>query len=113
VIYNTGSIVIIPFPFTDKATTKKRPAVVVSNPSYQKRTNHVVLMMITSSKQSAWALDTPITDLTLAGLPTPCLIRQKIFTLDERLILAEKGKLSATDFEQLQKNSQQLGTIGL
>jgi mRNA interferase MazF len=70
-------------------------------------------MMITSSKQSAWALDTPITDLTLAGLPTPCLIRQKIFTLDERLILQEKGKLSIVDFEQLQKNSQQLGTIGL
>jgi mRNA interferase MazF len=28
--YNFGDIVLVPFPFTDQSTVKKRPAVIVS-----------------------------------------------------------------------------------
>ncbi len=32
--YEFGDVVLVPFPFTDQTTTKKRPAVVVSSLSY-------------------------------------------------------------------------------
>ncbi|MFN6463580.1 MAG: type II toxin-antitoxin system PemK/MazF family toxin [Nostoc sp. DedVER02] len=31
--YEFGDVVLVPFPFTDQTTTKKRPAVVVSSNS--------------------------------------------------------------------------------
>ncbi len=106
--YKAGSVVIVPFPFTDKHTTKKRPAVVINTAGYQEQTHHVLLMMITSAKQSAWAFDTPLMDLASAGLPQPCIIRQKWFTLDEQLIIREEGHLSSADWEVLMHQTHQV-----
>lgn len=53
--------------------------------------------MITSARQSSWPLDWPLVDLKAAGLPQPCLVRFKLFTLDERLVLGELGALAPTD----------------
>lgn len=35
-IYNFADVVLVPFPFTDQRTTKKRPAVVVSTGAYHR-----------------------------------------------------------------------------
>jgi mRNA interferase MazF len=32
--YERGDIVLVPFPFSDQTTTKKRPAVVISSSRY-------------------------------------------------------------------------------
>ena len=34
--YNFGDIVLVPFPFTDQSTVKKRPAVIVSSDAYNR-----------------------------------------------------------------------------
>ncbi|MCP9914759.1 type II toxin-antitoxin system PemK/MazF family toxin [Cyanobium sp. BA20m-14] len=47
------SLVLVPFPFTDRATQKRRPAVVLSSPDFQRASGHVLLAMVTSAKQSA------------------------------------------------------------
>jgi mRNA interferase MazF len=99
--YKTGTVVIVPFPFTDRHSKKRRPAVLISKPAYERETGHVVLLMITSAKQSAWLSDTPITAYEAVGLPNPCVVRQKIFTLDVKLVLAEKGLLAQQDWECL------------
>ena len=43
------------------------------------------------------ALDWPIEDLQAAGLPQPCVVRLKLFTLDERLVLGPLGALADGD----------------
>ena len=58
---------------------------------------HLLLAMITSARQSSWPLDWPIEDLLAAGLPQPCVVRLKLFTLDERLVLGRLGALVAAD----------------
>ena len=111
-IYKPYTIVAVPFPFTDKDYTKKRPALIISQEEHQKYTHHCVLAMITSAKQSQWKTDIIIQDIELTGLPGLSIIRSKLFTLDERLILHVLGELSERDQEAV-KNMLGQVLIGL
>lgn len=91
------AVVRVPFPFTDRQAQKRRPALVLSQSVFQQACGHLLLAMITSARQSAWPLDWPIEDLQAAGLPQPCVVRLKLFTLDERLVLGRLGALAAAD----------------
>ena len=94
-------IVVLPFPFTDRAASKRRPALVLSNGLFNQQAQHAVMAMITSAEQFAWPGDCAINDLTTAGLTTACLIRLKLFTLDERLVIRKAGELVAADQKRL------------
>ena len=111
-IYKPYTIVAVPFPFTDKDYTKKRPALIISQEEHQKYTHHCVLAMITSAKQSQWKTDIIIQDTEFTGLPGLSIIRSKLFTLDERLILRVLGELSERDQEAV-KNMLGQVLIGL
>jgi len=101
VIYARFSVVRVPFPFTDRQSQKRRPTVVLSTPEFQRSSGHLLLAMVTSAAQSAWPLDWAIQDLTPTGLRHSCVIRAKLFTLDERLCLGELGRLGTADHEGL------------
>ncbi len=92
-------VVAVPFPFTDRAAQKRRPAVVVSQKSFN-RHGHSLMAMITSSSLR-WPGDSQVKDLASAGLSTPCVVRLKVFTLDNRLIFRRIGRLSNNDQNQV------------
>lgn len=100
-IYDPLSIVTVPFPFTDKAQSKRRPALVLSNKNHQKNTDHITLLMVTSAKKSTWKSDHLIEDMPCTGLNSPSIIRQKLFTIDIRLIVECIGKLSEQDAKKI------------
>jgi len=100
-IYNKYDIITVPFPFTDKSSTKKRPALVISSPKYQTNFKHCILCMITTAKHSEWVDDIFIHDLKSAGLSAPSKIRFKIFSLDEQLILSKISFLNESDISVL------------
>jgi mRNA interferase MazF len=54
--FEFGIVVLVPFPFTNMATLKKRPAVVVTSLAYNTARPEVVVMAITSQIRSASAL---------------------------------------------------------
>ena len=89
-------VVVVPFPFSEKAGTKRRPALVLSRKAFN-ASGHVVLAMITTSAHHAWPGDVDIEDKDAAGLPLPCIVRLKLFTLDARLLMKRIGALSASD----------------
>lgn len=91
------AVVRVPFPFSDRQASKRRPALVLSDPAFQQHSGHLLLAMVTSARQSAWPLDWPIANRTAAGLNQPCLVRFKLFTLDERLVLGSLGVLAVHD----------------
>ncbi len=88
--------VVVPFPFSERADTKRRPAPALSTTAFNE-SGHTVLAMITSKSHPPWPGETGIETLEPAGLKTPCMIRLKIFTLDNRLILKKIGRLSPAD----------------
>lgn len=93
-------VVVVPFPFTDSPASKRRPALVLSSRAFNHGSGHSVLVQITKAKQSSWPGDFRIQNLE-AGLPEECIVRMKLFTIDNRLIQKRIGRLSETDRERV------------
>lgn len=96
-------VLVVPFPFTDRAADKRRPAVALSGAEANQATGHTVCAMITSAENAPWPYDVRIDDLAAAGLPAPSVIRLKWFTIDNRLILRRAGSLSSRDQRALKQ----------
>ena len=96
--FNRFDVVVVPFPFTDRSTTKRRPALVLSDANtFNQQVGQCVLAMITSADHSDWPLDVEIAELDAAGLTSASVVRMKLFTLDNRLIIRQAGRLSSAD----------------
>ncbi len=105
-VFRQGDVVKVPFPYTDRSTRQSRPALVVSNGSLEDSHRLVWVVMITSAENRGWSGDVPVTDLLLAGLPAPSLIRvAKIATIDAA-DATKLGKVSAASLRKV------LATIG-
>ncbi|WP_089724541.1 type II toxin-antitoxin system PemK/MazF family toxin [Candidatus Thiosymbion oneisti] len=109
VTFEAFDVVVVPFPFTDRSTTKRRPALVLSDAkAFNKQIGQSVLAMITSARNSDWPLDVEIEDLNSAGLPSASIVRMKLFTLDHQLVIRKAGVLSQNDRRCVIATLQQL-----
>lgn len=107
--YERLDVVVVPFPFTDSAASKRRPALVISNAeAFNQPVGHSVLAMITSAGNAAWPLDVTISDGNAAGLTAASLVRMKLFTLDDRFILRRLGRLAASDRKAVEASLKRL-----
>ena len=107
--FEFGETVVVPFPFVDAPIAKKRPAAIVSNAEFNSLNGHVVLAMITTASNSFWPSDHRIVDLEDAGLTHSSVIRMKLFTLPEKVILRALGILSRHDCQALEATLRLLG----
>ena len=106
--FQKGDIVVIPVPFTDNQTFKRRPAVVISNDDVH-ATGDVVIVQITSQLRND-KLSFPInpTDTTVA-LPKNSVVRiHKIFVLENHLIEKKVSALKPTVYAQLVKEIEKV-----
>lgn len=94
-------VVVVPFPFTDRDVSKRRPALVVSSRGFNGGHAQLVLAMITSTK-SEWPSDVILDGWRDANLSVPCKVRFKLFTLDRTLIIRKLGILSSGDRQAVQ-----------
>ena len=88
-----GDVVVLPFPFSDLSSSKKRPALVVTPVEPY---NDVILCMITSkSKQDVNSIPLTQADFIAGSLSQDSNIRpNRLFTTDTSIILRTAGKLS-------------------
>lgn len=94
---------IVPFPFTDIAIAKPRPALVLSAQTANGESGNTIFAMITTAARSHWPTDIPLADAEAAGLTAVSLVRLKLFTLDNRLIARKIGELSPRDREAVRE----------
>lgn len=73
--FRQGDVVLVPFPYTDRAARYQRPTLVISNRQIGTRFPLAWVLMITSAKNAAWPHDVPIEDYRVAGLFDPCVVR--------------------------------------
>jgi mRNA interferase MazF len=89
----SGHVVVVPFPYTDRDTTRRRPAIVVSGPAVH-RHGIAWLVMVTSAENPAWIGDIALPDHAAVGLPVPSVIRPaKIATVEIGFISRRIGTL--------------------
>lgn len=103
--YKQGDVVLLPFPFTDLTSTKKRPSVIISSERFNKKYNDVIVVAITSqipNKISEEEILLTPQEQKDAGLPKLSLIKVgKIVTIDQRLIRKKLGTLSRSTFDKV------------
>jgi mRNA interferase MazF len=96
VICKPWDVVVVPFPFTDRQASKRRPSLALSAEKFSADSGHTLLAMITSADNPPWPLDVLINH-TAAGLHAASKVRLKLFTLDNRLVLRRAGSLAEGD----------------
>lgn len=105
--YDPGDVVVVPFPFVERFGAKRRPALVLSAVDFNAAGN-TVLAMITTAPAGEWAHDVRLIDPDGAGLPAACVVRFKLFTIDNRLLVRRAGELSVRDRAAVKRSLQRV-----
>ena len=103
--YDFGDVILIPFPFTDQTTTKRRPAVVVSSTAYHRNRPDLVLMAITSRIKPFPSFgETAVDQWETAGLIKPSVIKPIFATVEKGIVIRKIGKPVDQDQQNLRKS---------
>lgn len=101
--FELGDVVLVPFPFTDQSTTKKRPAAVISSQAYNTERPDLIIMAVTSQlKPTAILGEVIVQDWQGAGLLKPSAIKPVITTIEKPLVIRTIGRLQDYDQQALQ-----------
>lgn len=96
--YKQGDVILVAFPFEERAGGRKRPALVVSPPQYNKATDELIIAQITSHVTAQPRPgDHLIQDWKEAKLPSPAIVRARLATMQTGLVLRRLGGLSEAD----------------
>lgn len=94
-----GDIVLITFPFTDLSGTKLRPAVILSETSFD-----ITVCFITTQLQWKESTDLLLAPTSYNGLRKQSLVRvSKMATLDKALAKGLLGKLNQPELDELNR----------
>jgi mRNA interferase MazF len=109
-IFEQGDVVKVPFPYTDRAARQYRPALVVSAGRLEKTHGLLWVSMITSAENRGWAGDLSVSNLAMAGLPAPSIIRTAKIATIEAADATKVGRIGAALLKQsLRRVGQELG----
>ena len=98
--YEAGDIILVPYPFGERAGGRKRPALVLSPSEFNQATGELVIAQITSrSAATARPGDYRIEGWKEANLPRSALVRARLATLKTSLVLRRLGTLSDAEFQ--------------
>jgi mRNA interferase MazF len=107
-IFRQRDVVRVPFPYTDRFTDEHRPAVVISHGALGNGGFLLWVAMVTATTSRRWPGDIEVSDLRLAGLPAPSVVRTLKIATIEAARAALLGRLDDTTWhlvaEQLQAN---------
>lgn len=105
-----GDIVLIPIPFTDLSSQRRRPVIVISNNAYNRKTEDIVVVAMTSNP-AAVDYSFPITasDLAQGKLNRPGKVRvDKIYTLSQSIVVKTFGRVNSKVLDQVREKLQAL-----
>ena len=94
-MYRQGDILLIPIPFSDLATNKQRPVLVLSNSKYNQKTEDLVVVAITSNlSEKEYAVIITQADLDEGNLKVDSCVRaDKIYTLAQKIVIKRFGRV--------------------
>jgi len=105
-----GDILLVPIPFTDLSSQKRRPVIVVSNNSYNQKTTDLVVVAMTSNPMEAdYSFVITSSDLQEGTLNHPGKVRvDKIYTISKSIVVKTFGRVDEKVLERIRKELQRL-----
>lgn len=96
IMYQQGDIVLIPVPFTDLSSQRRRPVIIISNQSYNQKTKDIVVVAMTSNPVEVdYSFTITSSDLIKGQLNRPGKVRvDKIYTLSQDIIVSKFGQVN-------------------
>ena len=92
-MYRQVDILLIPIPYSDLTSNKKRPVLVLSNDEYNTKTEDIIVVAITSNITSKeYSILISNKDLQEGNLQVNSCIRvDKIYTLSQSIVIKKFG----------------------
>ena len=98
--YNQGDVILVAYPFGERAGGRKRPVLVISPNTYSRATGELIIAQITSRVSAPPRPgDYRIQDWQEAGLLRPALVRARLATLKASQVLRKLGELTEGDLK--------------
>ena len=94
-MYKQGDIVLIPIPFTDLSSAKKRPVLILSSDHYNSNTDNLIVAAITSNiDEKPYSITITGNDLTDGNLlHKSCVRADKLYTLAQAIVIKKFGTI--------------------
>ena len=89
-------LLLVPFPFSDQTGKKVRPVIVISNNEFNKDSEDVIVVGVTSNiSKDRYAINLANDNLEEGNLTTRCCVKvENILKLDKELIIKKIGKVN-------------------
>lgn len=100
-----GDILLIPIPFTDLSSQKRRPVIVISNDQYNRKTNDIIVVAMTSNPQvTDYTLSITSSDRVEGALNRPGKIHvDKIYTLSQTIVARTFGQVDYKTLNRIRR----------
>lgn len=100
--FDAGDVILIPFPYRDRAATSTRPAVIVSCRAYNDQLDDLVIAAVTSHRpRTSW--DYELRDWAEAGLRSSSTVRMLLATAATSRVQLSIGQLSNRDWAEVRQ----------
>jgi mRNA interferase MazF len=112
-MHKQGDIILIPVPFTNLKSKKKRPALIISNESHNNASQDIIFVAITSNIRGGTnEIIFNDEDMVEGSIPhTSCVRCDKVFALASEIIVKKYGKLSDSKLEKVIEGLEEIITI--
>lgn len=100
-----GDIVLVPIPFTDLSSTRRRPVIVISCDAYQSATADMVVVAMTSNLATTpYSFVLTAADLDAGTLNHPGRVRvDKIYTLSQSIAVKTFGRVNDIALDRIRQ----------
>jgi mRNA interferase MazF len=114
-MYKPGDIVLIPVPFPDLSSHRRRPVIVISNEVYNQKTTDIVVVAMTSNPiEVDYSITITSSDLEQGQLNRPSKVRvDKIYTLSQSIVVKKFGQVNAKTLNKIGDLLHNLTTTSL
>jgi len=93
-MFDQGEILLIPVPFSDLSSVKKRPVLVLSNYRYNLSSTDIIVIAITSNLAQN-GIEISNNSLIDGFLPKKSIIKvDKVYTLEAGIVIKKIGKIN-------------------
>ena len=103
--FKQGEVILVPLPFTDLKASKQRPALIISNDSYNSKVDDIVICGITSNiKDEDFSVIISQKDMSEGDIFFLSRIKvDKLFTINKSIIKRKLGRINKSILEKVKE----------